>query len=247
MKNVLITGGSRGIGASTAIECARRGFGVILTWNSKPQAASQVVEHIQAAGGHALALQLNVEDTGSFSQFRSNLEDIMESHWEASGLHGLVNNAGYGLYNPIETVTETQFDSLMNVHLKGPFFLTQTLLPLLQPNAAIVNLTSATTRVATAGVAPYATFKGGLEVLTRYMAKEFGERKIRVNAVSPGPIRTELGGGLSDEFEALLAGQTALGRIGEPDEVARVIAALLSADCGWINAQTIEVTGGYNI
>lgn len=135
----------------------------------------------------------------------------------------------------------------MNVHLKGPFFLTQTLLPLLQPNAAIVNLTSATTRVATTGVAPYATFKGGLEVLTRYMAKEFGERKIRVNAVSPGPIRTELGGGLSEEFESLLAGQTALGRVGEPADVARVIASLLSADHGWINAQTIEVAGGYII
>ena len=247
MEHVLITGGSRGIGASTAIECARRGFGVILTLNSKPEAASQVVERIQADGGHALALQLNVEDASSFPQFRSVLEGAMESHWGTRELHGLVNNAGYGLYNPIETVTEAQSDSLMNVHLKGPFFLTQTLLPLLQPNAAIVNLTSATTRVATAGVAPYATFKGGLEVLTRYMAKEFGERKIRVNAVSPGPIRTELGGGLSDEFEALLAGQTALGRIGEPDEVARVIAGLLSADCGWINAQTIEVTGGYNI
>lgn len=247
MEHVLITGGSRGIGASTAIECARRGFGVILTWNSQPEAASQVVERIQADGGRALALQLNLEEASSFSQFRADLENAMESHWGARGLHGLVNNAGYGLYNPIETVTEAQFDSLMNVHLKGPFFLTQTLLPLLQRNAAIVNLTSATTRVATAGVAPYATFKAGLEVLTRYMAKEFGERKIRVNAVSPGPIRTELGGGLSEEFEALLAGQTALGRIGEPDEVARVITGLLSADSGWINAQTIEVTGGYNI
>ncbi|EMH0754394.1 TPA: SDR family oxidoreductase [Klebsiella quasipneumoniae] len=243
MEHVLITGGSRGIGASTAIECARRGFGVILTLNSKPEAASQVVERIQADGRHALALQLNVEDASSFPQFRSVLEGAMESHWGTRELHGLVNNAGYGLYNPIETVTEAQSDSLMNVHLKGPFFLTQTLLPLLQPNAAIVNLTSATTRVATAGVAPYATFKGGLED----MAKEFGERKIRINAVSPGPIRTELVGGLSDEFEALLAGQTVLGRIGEPDEVARVIAGLLSADYGWINAQTIEVAGGYNI
>lgn len=243
MEHVLITGGSRGIGASTAIECARRGFGVILTLNSKPEAASQVVERIQADGRHALALQLNVEDASSFPQFRSVLEGAMESHWGTRELHGLVNNAGYGLYNPIETVTEAQSDSLMNVYLKGPFFLTQTLLPLLQPNAAIVNLTSATTRVATAGVAPYATFKGGLED----MAKEFGERKIRINAVSPGPIRTELVGGLSDEFEVLLAGQTVLGRIGEPDEVARVIAGLLSADYGWINAQTIEVAGGYNI
>ncbi|AGB83173.1 MULTISPECIES: SDR family NAD(P)-dependent oxidoreductase [Enterobacterales] len=247
MKQVLITGGSRGIGASTAIECAHRGYGVILTWNSQPEAASRVVERINNEGGRALALRLDLEDASSFSDFRSQLTRAMETHWGARGLNGLINNAGYGLYNPIEAVTEAQFDSLMNVHLKGPFFLTQTLLPLLQRDAAIVNLTSATTRVATIGVAPYATFKGGLEVLTRYMAKEFGERGIRVNAVSPGPIRTELGGGLSDEFEALLAGQTALGRIGEPDEVARVIAGLLTADGGWINAQTIEVAGGYNI
>ena len=147
----------------------------------------------------------------------------------------------------LRTVTEAQFDSLMNVHLKGPFFLTQTLLPLLRHDSAIVNITSATTRVATAGIAPYATFKGGLEILTRYMAKEFGERGIRVNAVSPGAIRTELGGGLNDEFENLLASQTALGRVGEPEEVARVIVSLLSSDSGWINAQSIEVSGGYNI
>lgn len=247
MKHVLITGGSRGIGASTAIECARRGYSVIITWNSHPEAASTVVEQIRTEGGRALALKLDLNDVRSFREFHSELTALMSSQWRSRELHGLVNNAGFGLYNPIESVSETQFDSLMNVHLKGPFFLTQTLLPLLQHGAAIVNLTSATTRVATAGVAPYAMFKGGLEVLTRYMAKEFGERGIRVNAVSPGPIRTELGGGLSHEFEVLLAGQTALGRVGEPEEVARVIAGLLSADGGWINAQTIEVAGGYNI
>lgn len=173
MKIIVITGGSRGIGAATAIASARRGLG--------------------------------------------------------------------------ESVTHAQFDGLMNVHLKGPFFLTQALLPLLAQGASIVNLTSATTRVATAGVAPYAAFKGGLEVLSRYMAKEFGARGIRVNAVSPGAIRTELGGGLNDAFETMLAGQTALGRVGEPEDVGRVIASLLSDDMGWVNAQTIEVGGGYMI
>lgn len=247
MKNVLITGGSRGIGASTALKCARLGYRVILTWNSQPEAATSVVERIEAEGGEAIALQLDVGNTGFFKYFRSELEQVMHSRWKDSGLDGLVNNAGYGLFNPIETVTENQFDSLMNVHLKGPFFLTQTLLPLLRRDACIINMTSATTRVATLGVAPYAAFKGGLEVLTRYMAKEFGERRIRVNAVSPGAIRTELGGGLNEEFENLLASQTALGRVGEPEEVARVIASLLSPDGGWINAQTIEVAGGYNI
>lgn len=247
MSIIVITGGSRGIGASTALECARRGLGVILTYKSNAEAASEVVRRIEDAGGQAQALALNVADVRSFERFRQALKQTLQAKWGTQWLAGLVNNAGYGLYNPIETVTEAQFDGLMNVHLKGPFFLTQTLLPLLREGASIVNLSSATTRVATAGVAPYATFKGGLEVLTRYMAKEFGERRIRVNSVSPGPIRTELGGGLNAEFEALLASQTALGRVGEPKEVARVIASLLSEDGSWINAQNIEVAGGYII
>jgi NAD(P)-dependent dehydrogenase (short-subunit alcohol dehydrogenase family) len=247
MKHVLITGGSRGIGASAALHCAQRGMGVILTYNAQPHAAQQVVERIQAEGGTAVALQLDVGNTGSFAAFTAKVKDTLQDTWGASALGGLVNNAGFGLFNPIEAVTEEQFDGLFNVHLKGPFFLTQALLPLLGTGASIVNVTSATTRVATAGVAPYAAFKGGLEVLTRYMAKEFGERRIRVNAVAPGAIRTELGGGLNDEFEALLAAQTALGRVGEPDDVGRVIAGLLGDEQAWVNAQTLEVAGGYNI
>ncbi|NWB07031.1 MULTISPECIES: SDR family NAD(P)-dependent oxidoreductase [unclassified Pseudomonas] len=244
---ILITGGSRGIGASTAELCARQGMGVILTYNSHPEAAQAVVQRIVSAGGKAVALPLDVADISSFQGFGEAVKQALSATWGVSGLNGLVNNAGYGLFNPLESVTEAQFDGLLNVHLKGPFFLTQTLLPLLQAHACIVNLTSATTRVATAGVAPYAAFKGALDVLTRYMAKEFGERQIRANAVSPGAIRTELGGGLNDEFEALLAAQTALGRVGEPEDVARVIAMLLSDEGRWINAQTIEVAGGYLI
>jgi NAD(P)-dependent dehydrogenase (short-subunit alcohol dehydrogenase family) len=247
MKHVLVTGGSRGIGASAALQCAQRGMGVILTYNAQPQAAEAVVERIQAAGGTAVALQLDVGRSSGFAAFAAQVAMTLQGTWNTTTLDGLVNNAGFGLFNPIETVTEAQFDSLFEVHLKGPFFLTQALLPLLGEGASIVNLTSATTRVATAGVAPYAAFKGGLEVLTRYMAKEFGERRIRVNAVSPGAIRTELGGGLNDAFEALLASQTALGRVGEPDDVGRVIAGLLSDDQAWINAQSIEVAGGYLI
>lgn len=244
---IVITGGSRGIGASAAEHAAKRGMGVILTYNANPQAAALVVERIAQAGGKAVALKLDVSDVGSFAAFRESVVGALRETWAATTLSGLVNNAGYGLFNPLATVSEAQFDGLFNVHLKGPFFLTQALLPLLAENASIVNLTSATTRVATAGVAPYAAFKGGLEVLTRYMAKEFAERRIRANAVSPGAIRTELGGGLNDEFEAMLAAQTALGRVGEPEDVARVIAMLLSEEGGWINAQTLEVAGGYNI
>lgn len=247
MNIVVITGGSRGIGASTAVECARRGLGVILTYNTNAEAAHRVVSVINESGGQASALPLDVCDAGSFAEFREAVERAIERNWPGKRLSGLVNNAGFGLFNPIETVTEAQFDGLFNVHLKGPFFLTQTLLPLLAPGSSIVNVTSATTRVATAGVTPYAAFKGGLEVLTRYMAKEFGDLRIRVNAVSPGAIRTKLGGGIGPEFEMLLASQTALGRIGEPEDVARVIATLLTQDGSWVNAQSIEVAGGYII
>jgi NAD(P)-dependent dehydrogenase (short-subunit alcohol dehydrogenase family) len=245
MKVIVITGGSRGIGASTAIECARRGFGVILTYNSQPDAAGSVVSRIESAGGHAVAMRLDVGDIASFDAFRSRVEHQLSDAWGGSHLDGLVNNAGYGLFKSMDSVDESAFDGLFNVHLKGPFFLTQRLLPLMGKGASIVNVTSATTRVAFAGVAPYASFKGGLDVLTRYMAKEFGERGIRANAVSPGPIRTDLGGGLTPEFETFLSQQTALGRVGEPEEVARVIASLLGEDGAWINGQTIDVSGGY--
>ncbi|ATB36884.1 3-oxoacyl-ACP reductase [Cystobacter fuscus] len=246
MRIAVITGGSRGIGRSAALQIARRGVGVVVTFNSHPTGAESVVRDIEAEGGRATALKLDVRDVGSFAAFRDALSAVARG-WGRDTFDILVHNAGYGLYNPIETVTEAEFDGLFGVHLKGPFFLTQTLLPLIAAGGHIINVTSVTTRVATAGVAPYAAFKSGLETLTRYMAKEFGSRGIRANAVSPGPIRTDLAGGLSPDFEALLASQTALGRIGEPDDVGRVIASLLSEDQRWVNAQCIELSGGYII
>ena len=247
MKVVLITGGSGGIGASAARQCAADGMGVIVTYNNHPDFAEDVVKEIERAGGQAAALKLDMARTDSFGAFRDELKDMLRHFWGRDNLDVLVNNAGFGLFNPIESVTENQFDELFMVHLKGPFFLTQMLLPLISDGGHIINITSATTRVATAGVAPYAAFKGGLEVMTRYMAKEFGPRGIRANSVSPGAIRTSLGGGLNDEFEQLLASQTSLGRVGEPDDVGRVIVGLASERNGWINAQSIEVAGGYQI
>ena len=247
MKIVIVTGSSRGLGASTAIKCAERGMGVIVTYNSNPGRADEVVSAITAQGGKAVALKLDVGDISAFPVFRDAVKEKLQAVWGKDTFDYLVNNAGYGLFNPIATATAEQFDGLFNVHLKGPFFLTQTLLPLMEDGGHIVNLTSATTRVATSGVAPYAAFKGGLEVPTRYMAKEFGERRIRANSIAPGAIRTDLGGGLNDEFEAMLAGQTALGRVGEPEEIGGVIASLLSDENRWINAQNIEVAGGYII
>jgi NAD(P)-dependent dehydrogenase (short-subunit alcohol dehydrogenase family) len=247
MSIAIITGGSRGIGAATALACAARGIGVILTYNSNPESADGIVDKIVGGGGRAVALKLDVADVSSFADFGETVRTALHTTWDRSDFDYLVNNAGYGFFSPITAVTEAEFDGLFDVHLKGPFFLTQTLLPLIADGGHIVNLTSATTRVTTAGVAPYASFKGGLEVLTRYMAKEFGDRRIRVNAVSPGPIRTDLGGGLNDEFEALLSAQTALGRVGEPEDVAEAITSLLSDDNRWINAQSIEVAGGFVI
>jgi NAD(P)-dependent dehydrogenase (short-subunit alcohol dehydrogenase family) len=247
MKIVIVTGSSRGLGASTALECAKRGMGVVVTYNRNPEKAEAVVKTIAEMGEKAVALKLDVGNSRSFPDFRKALSTQLNAIWGRETFDFLVNNAGYGLYAPIPDVTEEQFDGLFNVHLKGPFFLTQTLLPLIEAGGHVVNVASATSRVATAGVAPYAAFKGGLEVLTRYMAKEFGARRIRANSIAPGAIRTELGGGLSEEFEAILADQTALGRVGEPEEVGGVIASLLSEENRWINAQNIEVAGGYAI
>lgn len=250
MSVVIITGGSRGIGASTAVQAAKRGMGVIVTYNSHAAGAEEVVRKIEAEAGKAVALALDVGEVASFADFRVSVAAALAATWGRDRFDALVNNAGYGLFNSIESVTEAEFDGLLSVHLKGPFFLTQTLLPLMADDGHIVNLTSATTRVATPGAAPYAAFKGGLEVLTRYMAKEFGPRGIRANSISPGAIRTDMTSGAFDqspEFVTMLAGQTALGRIGEPDDVGRVIAALLSEDSGWINAQSIEIGGGYII
>ncbi|MFS2004658.1 SDR family NAD(P)-dependent oxidoreductase [Duganella sp. CT11-25] len=247
MKIVIVTGSSRGLGASTALECAKRGMGVVVTYNRNPEKAEAVVKSIAEMGEKAVALKLDVGNSQSFPDFRNALSTQLNAIWGRETFDFLVNNAGYGLYAPIPDVTEEQFDGLFNVHLKGPFFLTQTLLPLIEAGGHVVNVASATSRVATAGVAPYAAFKGGLEVLTRYMAKEFGARRIRANSIAPGAIRTELGGGLSEEFEAILADQTVLGRVGEPEEVGGVIASLLSEENRWINAQNIEVAGGYAI
>ncbi|MDE1916752.1 MAG: SDR family oxidoreductase [Sphingomonadales bacterium] len=247
MSIVIITGASRGLGASMARHCARRGFGTIITYRTGRQEAEQLVASIEADDGKAVALPLDVGDITSFPAFCAMVRDALASVWQATSFEALVNNAGHGQFAPITHVVEADFDALYRVHLKGPFFLTQALLPLMADGGHIVNITSATTRVATAGVAPYAAFKGGLDVLTRYMAKEFGERGIRANAIAPGAIRTDLGGGINAAFEAMLAGQTALGRIGEPDDVGQMVASLLSDDHRWINAQTIELSGGYII
>lgn len=250
MPITLITGGSRGIGRATALACADRGHGVILTYNTHPEEARAVVDRISDSGGKAVALQLDVANATSFAEFAVSVARALRDIWSRDSFDHLVNNAGMGVFALIEEVSQALFDSLMHVHLKGPFFLTQALLPLLADGGSIVNVSSASVRVATPGVAPYAAFKGGLEVLTRYMAKEFGGRRIRANAVAPGGIRTDLADRVLDrnpEILALVVSQTAGQRVGEPEDVAGVIVLLTEPANGWINAQTIEVSGGFMI
>jgi len=242
-----ITGGSRGLGRSTALHLAARGVDVILTYRSNVAEAQAVVGQIEALGRRALALELDVGDSASFAAFAETLKTALQQGWQRERFDYLVNNAGVGLYAPFADATEEQFDTLMKIHLKGPFFLTQKLLPLLGDGGRIVNISSGLTRFSLPGYAAYATMKGGIEVLTRYLAKELGARGIAVNTLAPGAIETDFGGGrLRDDAQlnGFVASQTALGRTGLPDDIGGAISALLQSDNRWVTAQRIEVSGG---
>ncbi len=243
----LVTGGSRGLGKSTALHLARQGHGVILTYRSKQAEAAAVVAQIEAMGQKAVALALNVADSSSFLDFAGQVRDALQAHWGCGQFHVLVNNAGTGAHASLMDTTEAQFDELFKLHFKGVFFLTQKLLPLMADGGRIVNLSSGLTRFALPGYAAYASMKGAVEVMTRYMAKELGPRGIAVNTVAPGAIATDFGGGAvrdNPQLNAFVASQTALGRVGEADDIGAMLARLVSADNRWVNAQRIEVSGG---
>lgn len=246
----LITGASRGLGRNTALSIARHGGDVILTYQNRADDAQSVVSEIQASGRKAFALQLDVGHTAAFAPFAQCLREVLGEIWQRETFDHLVNNAGHGDYAPLDKMTETQFDGLINVHFKGVFFLTQTLLPLIADGGRVVNLSSGLTRVAAPGWAAYAAAKGAVEVLTLYMAKELGGRGIAVNTVAPGAIETDFFGGAvrdTPEFNKFFADMTALGRVGLPDDIGPMIASLLSEDNRWVNAQRIEVSGGQGI
>ena len=246
----LITGASRGLGRSSALHLAARGVDVILTYHSNASEARAVVGQIEALGRRAVALQLDVGHSPSFAAFADALKTALAQGWQRERFDYLVNNAGVGHYAPFAEATEAQFDTLMNVHLKGPFFLTQKLLPLLADGGRIVNISSGLTRFSLPGYAAYATMKGGVEVLTRYLAKELGARGIAVNTLAPGAIETDFGGGAvrdNAQLNSMIASQTALGRVGQPDDIGGAISALLQSDNRWVNAQRIEVSGGQSI
>lgn len=246
-KIALITGGSRGLGRNTALAMAARGIDVILTYQSKQAAAEAVVAKITALGRNGVALQLDVAEASRFSQFAEEVRAVLKANWQTESFDYLINNAGTGIHAPFAETTEQQFDDMVNIHLKSVFFLTQKLLPLLNNGGRIVNISSGLARFALPGYSAYAAMKGGIEVLTRYMAKELGARGIAVNTVAPGAIETDFGNGLvrdNKDVNAFVASQTALGRVGVPDDIGPMIASLLSEDNRWVNAQRIEVSGG---
>lgn len=251
-KIAIVTGASAGIGQSAAMRIAERGAGVIVTFNSDPDGAQETVSAIEKNGGTAVALPLDVGRSETFPDFVDRATAEMRRLWNRTTFDSLVNNAGFGQMSMFEDTTEELFDQFHRVLLKGPYFLTQKLLPLLADGGAIVNTTSnsALTTGLSAGYSAYASMKGGLTVLTRYMAKEFSGRGIRVNSVAPGPTRTRIG---HDAFARMpevippLVARTALGRIGESDDVGRVIASLLSDDFAWVTGENIEASGGFNL
>jgi len=246
----LITGGSRGLGRSTALKLAEQGVDVVLTYRSNASEAAKVVAQIEQMGRRAVALPLDVGDSKSFRDFAAVLKRTLAQTWQREQFDFLVNNAGMGVHASFAETTEAQFDELVNVHFKGTFFLTQALLPLLTDGGRIVNISSGLARFALPGYAAYAAMKGGVEVLTRYLAKELGARGISVNTVAPGAIETDFGGGAvrdNAQLNAMVASQTALGRVGLPDDIGGAIASLLSPGSAWVNAQRIEVSGGQSI
>ena len=245
----LVTGGSRGLGRSTVLALAERGVSSILTYHSNRTAAAEVVGLAEQAGVRAAALRLDTGDTAAFARFVADVRGLLDG-WGASHIDFLVNNAGTSHHAGLAEVTEADFDALYRVHLKGVFFLTQALLPVLVDGGRIVNVSSGLTRIIYPGSAAYGAMKGAVEVLTKYMAKELGPRRIAVNVVAPGAIQTDFSGGMvrdNPEVNKLVAGMTALGRPGLPDDIGPMIASLLSKENRWINAQRIEVSGGQAI
>ena len=246
----LVTGASRGLGRNTALSIAAHGGDVILTYRSGEAQAREVVGQIQAMGRKAVALQLDSSDVSTFAPFARSVGAALADTWSRDRFDHLVNNAGHGEMAAFAETTEAQFDALFGVHVKGVFFLTQALLPLLADGGRIVNLSSGLTRVTYPGFSAYSAAKGAVEILSVYMARELGGRGIAVNTVAPGAIETDfLGGAVRDmpDLNQQFAGMIALGRVGVPDDIGPMIASLLGPDNRWVTGQRIEVSGGQTI
>lgn len=246
-KIALITGGSRGLGKNAALKIAAKGIDVIITYQSKKEDAEKTVEEIEKLGVKAAALQLDVAKSNTFETFFTEIKSTLKSVFNAEKFDFLVNNAGTGHHALFAETKEEDFDNLVNIHLKGPFFITQKALELLNNGGAIINISSGLARFSLPGSSAYAAMKGAMEVLTRYQAKELGAKGIRSNIIAPGAIETDFSGGAvrdNENLNKMIASQTALGRVGLPDDIGGVIAFLCTEEARWVNAQRIEISGG---
>lgn len=248
MKINIITGGSRGLGRAMALHLADKGQDSIITYHSRKAEADTAVAEISAKGRKAVALQLDVAKSAGFEAFAASVKAALRTTWQRDTFDHLVNNAGTGISAPIATTAEAAFDEMMAIHLKAPFFLTQKLLRLMADGGRILNISSGLARFTFADRAVYAMMKGGIEVFTRYLAKELGARRITANTLAPGAIATDFGGGAvrdNPQVNSALAGQTALGRVGLADDIGALAAAMLSEDFRWVNGQRLEASGGF--
>ncbi|MEM6766703.1 MAG: SDR family oxidoreductase [Bacteroidota bacterium] len=246
-KIALVTGGSRGLGKDMAMSLAQKGHHVVLTYNSRDDLAKEVVSAIQAMGLKSAALQLSVSDPSTFDSFFTNLGNTLKSEFGSDHFDFLVNNAGIGVHAGFSETTEEQFDLLMNIHFKSPFFLTQKSLPMMREGGSVVNVSSGLARFSLPGYSAYGAMKGGIETLTKYQARELGEKGIRVNVVAPGAIETDFGGGAvrdNADLNAYVSSVTALGRAGLPNDIGPVVAYLCSEEAKWVTGQRLEASGG---
>jgi NAD(P)-dependent dehydrogenase (short-subunit alcohol dehydrogenase family) len=246
-KIALVTGASRGLGRNMALALAQKGNDVIITYNNKKEEAEEVVAAIEALGQKGAALQLDVSKIKTFDDFVGQLNKLLNDKWQRQNFDFLVNNAGIGINTPFAETTEEQFDLLTNIHFKGVYFLIQKTLAILANGGRIINVSTGLTRFSMPGYSAYAALKGAIEVLTKYLAKELGARQIAVNAIAPGAIETDFGGGVvrdNDQVNSIIASNTALGRAGLPDDIGGVVAFLCSEEGRWINGQRLEVSGG---
>jgi NAD(P)-dependent dehydrogenase (short-subunit alcohol dehydrogenase family) len=246
-KVALITGGSRGLGRNMALQLARNGADVVITYRSKKTEAESVCAEIQDLGRKAVCLPLDTGIIASFPEFTSKLDTVLKEVWNRTDCDFLINNAGIDVHSPFGHTTEEQFDSLFNVHFKGVYFLTQAMLTRLADGGRIVCVSTGLTRFAIPGYAPYASTKGAIEVFVKYLAKELGSRRITANAIAPGAIETDFNKEAFEhnpQMQGFIASQTALGRVGHPDDIGGLVAFLCSEEGGWVNAQRIEASGG---
>lgn len=249
-KIALVTGGSRGLGKDMALALAKRGMDVVLTYRANKKEAEEVAKEIVSAGRKAVALAFDVSDIKSFDGFISQLTSTLQKHWSVNTFDFLINNAGVGATIPIAQVTEENFDNLMNIHFKGVYFLTQKSLVMMNDGGGVINISSGTTRFCVPGYSVYSSLKGAVEIFTKYIAKEYGNRGIRANIVAPGPVETDFNNAAirsNPQMKSFLGSQTALGRVGQADDIGSVIAFLCSDDAKWINGQRIEASGGINL